>query len=94
MKTTSAENAEKRPNWRTGAPDGNRNALKHGRYTKEARAIRARVSAWRKTMRALLKLAKQQIGESTVHGGQAGVDSEKPGGSSAGARGQYFFHLS
>ena len=26
------------PNWRTGAPAGNRNALKHGRYTAERRA--------------------------------------------------------
>jgi hypothetical protein len=26
------------PNWRCGAPAGNRNALKHGRYTAERRA--------------------------------------------------------
>jgi hypothetical protein len=26
------------PNWRTGAPAGNRNAVKHGRYTAERRA--------------------------------------------------------
>jgi len=31
------------PNWRTGAPAGNRNALKHGRYTAKQRALEAQV---------------------------------------------------
>jgi hypothetical protein len=36
-----------------GAPKGNRNALKHGRYTAEALANRREVAALIRTMRAL-----------------------------------------
>jgi hypothetical protein len=36
-----------------GAPKGNRNAFKHGRYTAEALARRREVAALLRTMRAL-----------------------------------------
>jgi hypothetical protein len=36
-----------------GAPQGNRNALKHGRYTAESVASRREVAALIRTMRAL-----------------------------------------
>ena len=42
----------------SGAPKGNRNALKHGTYTKEARAQRAR-------LRALLQEAQKILGNLT-----------------------------
>jgi hypothetical protein len=38
---------------RRGAPLGNRNALKHGRYTRERRALNAEVRAYIKKTRAL-----------------------------------------
>jgi hypothetical protein len=37
----------------TGAPKGNQNALKHGRYTPEAIARRREVAALLRAMRAL-----------------------------------------
>jgi hypothetical protein len=38
---------------RRGAPLGNRNALKHGRFTRERRALNAEVRAYIKKTRAL-----------------------------------------
>ena len=55
MNSTIPENRQKCPNWRTGAPDRNQNALKHGRYTKEARALRARIRNFKQ--RAKIALA-------------------------------------
>src|ERR1051325_518810 len=43
-----------RPNWRTGAPAGNRNALKSGRYTAEQRAFD-------RELRLFLRRARQHI---------------------------------
>src|ERR1051326_4461131 len=48
------ELAMTRPNWRTGAPAGNRNALKSGRYTAEQRAFDRR-------LRMFLRQARQHI---------------------------------
>jgi hypothetical protein len=43
-----------------GAPKGNRNALKHGRYTAEALASRREVAALIRTMRALAGAAEEE----------------------------------
>jgi hypothetical protein len=43
-----------------GAPKGNRNALKHGRYTAEALANRREVAALIRTMRALAGSAEEE----------------------------------
>ncbi|TCT04524.1 hypothetical protein EDC22_1153 [Tepidamorphus gemmatus] len=42
-----------------GAPKGNRNALKHGRYTAEALARRREVAALVRAMRALAGAAEE-----------------------------------
>jgi hypothetical protein len=42
-----------------GAPKGNRNALKHGRYTAEALARRSEVAALIRAMRALAGAAEE-----------------------------------
>jgi hypothetical protein len=39
--------------WRLVAPKGNKNALKHGRYTAEAIARRRQISALLRAMKAL-----------------------------------------
>jgi hypothetical protein len=39
---------------RRGAPHGNRNRYKTGLYTNEAKALRKRIAAWKRTTRALL----------------------------------------
>lgn len=54
------ENRQKRPNWRTGAPDGNTNALKHGRYTKEAKALRARIRDFKQRVKIALAMVDAQ----------------------------------
>jgi len=60
--TTIPENREKRPNWRTGAPDGNKNALKHGRYAAKTRALRRRVRELRlKTEKLLARLESERL---------------------------------
>jgi uncharacterized protein YjcR len=56
-----AENREKRPNWRTGAPNGNQNALKHGRYTRRARMLRARVRELKRRVKAVLAEIESEI---------------------------------
>jgi hypothetical protein len=61
--STSAENRDSRPNWRTGAPDGNRNALKHGRFTKEAKARRAELRVFLRKVRADLAEARLYLAE-------------------------------
>ena len=43
-----------------GAPKGNKNALKHGRYTAEAVASRRGVAALIRTMRALAGAAEKR----------------------------------
>jgi hypothetical protein len=40
---------------RAGAPKGNRNALKHGRYTAEAIANRRQIAALLRAMKALAR---------------------------------------
>ena len=37
-----------------GAPRGNRNAVKTGRHTAEIRALKRRIAAWRRRVRAVL----------------------------------------
>jgi hypothetical protein len=44
----------------TGAPKGNRNAFKHGRYTAKAIADRREVAALIRTMRALAGAAEEE----------------------------------
>jgi hypothetical protein len=53
------ENRQKRPNWRRGAPNGNRNALKHGRHTKEARALRARIRDFKQRAKIALAMVDE-----------------------------------
>ncbi|MGN6147969.1 MAG: hypothetical protein ACTHPD_05460 [Rhizomicrobium sp.] len=55
------ENRQKRPNWRTGAPNGNRNALKHGRHTKDARALRARIRDFKRRVKIALAMVDALI---------------------------------
>lgn len=47
---------------RRGAPLGNRNALRHGRFTRAALARRAESVAWRRDVRTLTLLTKVLIG--------------------------------
>jgi hypothetical protein len=69
-----AENLENRPNWRTGAPDGNRNALKTGYHTREAKALRARIRDLKRRARQaiaqvemeLAKRRKPEIGDAQL----------------------------
>jgi hypothetical protein len=56
-KTTVAESRHKRPNWRTGAPAGNTNAVKTGCHTKQMKALRAEVRLLLARTKALTKLA-------------------------------------
>jgi hypothetical protein len=42
-----------------GAPKGNRNAFKHGRYTTEAIASRREVAALIRAMRALARVTEE-----------------------------------
>ena len=42
-----------------GAPKGNKNALKHGRYTAEAVASRSEVAALIRAMRALVVASEE-----------------------------------
>jgi len=60
-KTTAQEIPGKKPNWRCGAPDGNRNALKHGRYAKEMRAVKAEVRELIRRMKFHVALARAHI---------------------------------
>jgi len=46
-----------------GAPRGNRNAFKHGRYSKEVQDLMKSVAAWNRETRALLASAKATSGE-------------------------------
>ena len=46
------------PNWRTGAPAGNRNALKHGRYTAERRAAAREVTVVLRRARMHIAMAE------------------------------------
>ena len=56
LKTTVAESRQKGPNWRTGAPGGNTNAVKSGRYTNEMKALRAEVRVLVARTTALAKM--------------------------------------
>jgi hypothetical protein len=42
-----------------GAPKGNKNAFKHGRYTKNAAANRREIAALLRTMKALAKATER-----------------------------------
>jgi hypothetical protein len=44
-----------------GAPRGNRNALKIGAHTKEARSMRKQVTSVRRTMKLLIEAAKEEL---------------------------------
>ncbi len=44
-----------------GAPCGNRNALKTGAHTKEARSLRKQVTSMRRTMKQLIEAAKEEL---------------------------------
>ena len=46
---------------RVGAPLGNRNRLKHGRYTNECKAIRRSIAKWRRETRALMLRAQAEL---------------------------------
>jgi len=45
-----------------GAPKGNKNALKHGRYTEDAISQRRRISGQLRSAKALLKFASRILG--------------------------------
>lgn len=46
---------------RRGARPGNTQALKHGRRKKEIREMLKMVASWKRTTRALLAIAKEQL---------------------------------
>jgi hypothetical protein len=46
---------------RIGAPLGNRNHLKHGRQTKECKAIRRAIAKWRRDTKALMAQADREV---------------------------------
>jgi len=46
---------------RIGAPLGNRNHLKHGRQTKECKAIRRAIAEWRRDTKALMAHADREL---------------------------------
>jgi hypothetical protein len=43
-----------------GGQPGNRNAVKHGRYTREARALRARIRDFKQRVKIALAMVDQQ----------------------------------
>jgi len=57
-KTTSRQYPNKN---KGGAPKGNRNALKHGRYRREMRELRVFVTARLRAARAAIKLANGSL---------------------------------
>ena len=71
-----AENRRKRPNWRTGAPAGNRNALKTGRYTKERKALRARIRSFRQRVKSTLALVDEQLSQEAKIDKQIGGEGQ------------------
>jgi hypothetical protein len=46
---------------RVGAPPGNRNRLKHGRFTGEVRALKKQVADWRRTTKGLMRRAEHEL---------------------------------
>jgi hypothetical protein len=48
---------------RRGAQPGNTQALKHGRHKKEIRDALKMVADWKRTTRALLAIAKEQLAD-------------------------------
>jgi hypothetical protein len=46
---------------RVGAPPGNKNRLKHGRFTGEVRALKKQVTEWRRTTKALMQHAVREL---------------------------------
>jgi hypothetical protein len=46
---------------RRGAPKGNRNRFKTGLYTKEAKALRKQIAAWKRTTSALLRQIENEF---------------------------------
>ncbi len=46
---------------RRGAPKGNRNARKHGRFDAGARHLRRRIAALRRSAKALMSRAESEI---------------------------------
>ena len=46
---------------KAGARRGNKHALKHGRHTKEARALRARVRDFKQRVKIALALVDEQL---------------------------------
>jgi hypothetical protein len=50
---------------RRGAPRGNRNALKTGAHTKPVRDLRKQVTSVRRTMKLLIRRAKEELAQCT-----------------------------
>jgi hypothetical protein len=48
---------------RSGGQPGNRNALKTGAHTKEARVLRKRVTSARRAMKLLIGCVKEEFGK-------------------------------
>ena len=46
---------------RMGAPPGNRNRLKNGRYTKDAKALRARIRDLRRRVKIALAVVNETL---------------------------------
>ena len=46
---------------KAGARRGNKHALKHGRHTKEARALRARIRDFKQRVKIALTLVDEQL---------------------------------
>jgi hypothetical protein len=46
---------------RVGAPPGNKNRLKHGRFTREVRGLKKQVTEWRHTTRVLMQHAAREL---------------------------------
>lgn len=64
---------------RIGAPLGNRNHLKHGRQTKECKAIRRAIAKWRRETKAVLACAQYELTVRGVAGMQvAAVELPRP----------------
>jgi hypothetical protein len=46
---------------RIGAPIGNRNRLKHGRFTREVRTLKKQIADWRRTTKVLMQHAAREL---------------------------------
>jgi len=66
---------------RIGAPLGNRNHLKHGRQTKECKAIRRAIAKWRRDTKALMARADREVALRELSGLQNVLDCHPRRGS-------------